>query len=151
MVRDDGKLIGEAECPLRQGPTGLPEGWSEQEPGAWLEAVTAAVHGALKQLSTAPPLEDRVAAIGVTSTSGTLVALDAAHRPFVPAIMYNDSRSRAQADLVQDAGSALAARLGYRFGSCSACPRSSGSRSAGRRSTPTPPSSSARPTSSSAG
>ena len=123
LVRDDGKLVGEAERPLRQAPTGLPEGWSEQEPGAWLEAVAAAVGTALQQLNAAPPFEDRVAAIGVTSTSGTLVALDAAHRPFIPAIMYNDSRSRAEAELVQAAGSATAARLGYAFNSSFGLPK----------------------------
>ncbi len=123
LVRDDGHLVGEAERPLRAAPTGLPEGWSEQEPGAWMEAVEAALQDALGQLDTAPPIVDHVVAVGVTSTSGTLVVLDVDHRPIVPAIMYNDSRSRPQAGRVQDAGADLSARLGYRFGSSFGLPK----------------------------
>ncbi len=66
---------------------------------------------------------DHVVAVGVTGTSGTLVALDAGHRPVLPAIMYNDARSRRQAERVQDAGADLSARLGYRFGSSFGLPK----------------------------
>ncbi len=129
LVRDDGHLVGKAERPLpapaagRSGPAPLPEGWSEQEPGAWLQAVEEAVREALSQLNTAPPIVDHVVAVGVTGTSGTLVALDAGHRPVLPAIMYNDARSRRQAERVQDAGADLSARLGYRFGSSFGLPK----------------------------
>jgi xylulokinase len=60
------------------------------------------------------PLET-ISALAVTSTSGTILPIDAKGKPLRPAMMYNDSRAQAEAEAVQAAGSKLAAALGYRF------------------------------------
>ena len=119
LVDADGRVAAEGECAFSPGRADLPEGWSEQEPDDWLRAVKASLADALGALATG----DRVAALSVTSTSGTLCALDAAGRPISPAIMYNDSRSARQAEAVQEAGADLSARLGYRFASSFALPK----------------------------
>jgi len=130
MVRDDGEVIAQAEAALEPSHTQLPKGWFEQEPSAWLSAVCTALSGAIAGLDTRPALRDHVVAVSVTSTSGTLCVLDAEHRPLVPAIMYNDTRSRYEdarrpspAGQVHRAGAAVADALGYRFGSSFGLPK----------------------------
>jgi xylulokinase len=123
MVRDDGRLLSEADCSFRKESPPPAEGWLEQEPGSWLEAASRAVRKAVGMLDGREPGPDRPVAIGVTSTSGTLCALDGAHRPLIPAIMYSDSRSRPQAERVQEAGHRQASRLGYGFKPSFALPK----------------------------
>jgi xylulokinase len=56
-----------------------------------------------------------IAALAVTSTSGTILPVAANGGPLRSAIMYNDSRAQTEAEEVQAAGGELAAALGYRF------------------------------------
>jgi xylulokinase len=123
IVRGDGSVVARGECPFAERPAPLPKGWSEQEPGSWTTAVRNALRQALSSLNREPPFADRVAALSVTSTSGTLCVLDADCRPLVPAIMYNDARSSGVASEVQDAARDLTLKLGYRFGSSFALPK----------------------------
>jgi xylulokinase len=124
LVGEAGEALGEAEspfeCPARAG---LPEGWFEQEPADWLGAVRKAVHAALRGLSARGLSASEIVAASVTGTSGTLCPVDAAGAPVGPAIMYNDSRSAAEAEAVQQAGAAVAAALGYKFGSSFGLPK----------------------------
>ncbi len=122
LVREDGEVLAQGECAFERPAGPLPQGWFEQEPRAWTDAVLLAVRGALQGAASSGAGRD-VQAIGVTSTSGTLCVLDSARRPLVPAIMYNDSRSAGEADEVQQAGAALSAKLGYRFRSSFALPK----------------------------
>ncbi len=123
IVRDDGEVCGDGKCKLTGTGSTAREGWHEQEPAHWLEAVAAAVRQAVENLEPHPPQSDRVEAIGVTSTSGTLLALDSHHEPVGPAVMYNDSRARAQAERVQDVGRALSEKLGYGFSASFGLPK----------------------------
>ncbi|NQT54383.1 FGGY-family carbohydrate kinase, partial [bacterium] len=61
--------------------------------------------------------------IAVTSTSGTILLVDAAGEPIGPALMYNDGRAAAEAAEVNDAGADLTARLGYRFSASFGLPK----------------------------
>jgi len=116
LVTGRGEVVGEGECPYQTpAAPGLEEGWFEQEPGDWLDATTTSVRAAVGQMRRCAPAAPEVAAIGVTSTSGTLCAIAADGRPLAPAIMYSDSRSKAEAEAVQAAGAELAGSLGYRF------------------------------------
>jgi xylulokinase len=58
---------------------------------------------------------NQVEAISVTSTSGTILPVDAGGQPLHPALMYNDSRAQAEAEEVQSAGHIQARALGYQF------------------------------------
>lgn len=106
-----------------RGGGALPDGWFEQPAGAWWEATRVClgrISLALKERGIAP---ERLKAVAVTSTSGTIVPVDRHLRPLRPAIMYNDSRAREEAKVVQAAGAHIAEKLGYRFGSSFALPR----------------------------
>lgn len=118
LVGEEGKLLGQGRSTFGPPPRDLPEGWFEQDPTAWTDGVKAALGEALKGLDGGG-----VSAVGVTSTSGSVCVLDAAHKPLMPAIMYNDSRSGEEAATVQRAGTGLAARLGYRFTPSFALPK----------------------------
>jgi hypothetical protein len=78
----------------------LPGGWGEggcheQEPADWWSGLVAALNGLAEQI---PP--GSVAGLAVDSTSGTLLLADGEGRPLEPALMYNDRRSRAEAETI---------------------------------------------------
>jgi len=110
VVAADGAPVGRGESAFPRVASSLPDGWFEQDPDDWIAAVRQALGQALKAVDAR-----RILATSVTSTSGTLCALDADHRPLCPAVMYSDSRSEAEAVEAQQAGGPLTARLGYRF------------------------------------
>jgi D-ribulokinase len=91
-IDDRGREIARRSVPLP-----LPDRKSdrvEQDPGLWWKAlcqVTRAIMGDLP----GPP-----GALAIDGTSGTLVVADARGEPLGPALMYNDARAHAQADLI---------------------------------------------------
>lgn len=60
----------------------------EQDPAIWWNAVVANLRRSMPQLASRT-----IAGISVTSTSGTVVPLDANWQPVAPALMYRDRRS----------------------------------------------------------
>ena len=112
LVTEKGEVLGEGHSSYRRPRVeGLPEEWFEQNPADWMEAIARAGGAALEGGARAAD----VRAIGVTSTSGTLCALETDGGVVRPAIMYSDGRSRNEARRVQQAGASLAKSLGYRF------------------------------------
>jgi len=95
--------------------TGLPDRWAEQDPQMWWQAVQAALLHLMNELQRQDVAATAIEALSITSTSGTVVAVDGNGRPMRPALMYNDSRAQQEAQQVQQAGQQLAATLGYRF------------------------------------
>lgn len=73
-------------APRRDGPR------SEQDPGLWWQAVC----DVLRLLGRQLPLTD-IEALAIDGTSGTLLLCDEDGTPLAPALMYNDSRARAEA------------------------------------------------------
>jgi len=66
---------------------------AEQDPDAWIHAVSAA----LRQLyGDAPAAYAAVGRIGLSGQMHSLVALDAASRPVRPAMLWNDTRGEAE-------------------------------------------------------
>lgn len=72
-------------------------GRAEQDPRDWWRAIGEAVRGAV---SAAGITRDDVAAIGVDTTSATIVVTDAAGEPLRPAILWMDVRAGAEAAAV---------------------------------------------------
>lgn len=68
----------------------------EQSPVMWWEACCRLVPALVQELKGDIRVGD-IKAIAVTSTSGTIIPLDAANNPLHPAIMYSDPRSAQQA------------------------------------------------------
>ncbi|GEO03560.1 carbohydrate kinase [Adhaeribacter aerolatus] len=74
----------------------------EQSPQEWWAATERSVKALLKEAAGQIALTD-IKAISVTSTSGTVIPLDAANNPLYPAIMYSDNRSAEQGRLCKQA------------------------------------------------
>jgi xylulokinase len=92
LVNADGHVIGAAEAPLdvvRPHP-----GWSEQDPADWI----AAARQALGALRTAHGPDYRaVRGIGLSGQMHGATLLDGAGEVLRPAILWNDTRSHAEA------------------------------------------------------
>jgi xylulokinase len=90
-IDDDGAVVGVSE---RGYPLSTPRpGWSEQDPEDWWRA-TAEV---LDELDAAT-----AAGIGLSGQMHGLVALDSGDRPLRPAILWNDGRTQAQCDEIEE-------------------------------------------------
>ena len=92
LVDERGTMIASQSAPLSISRPHL--GWSEQDPESWWQAADLAV----RQLGQSQPAGiAAVTAIGLSGQMHGLTALDAAMRPLRPAILWNDTRSSAQA------------------------------------------------------
>ena len=79
-------------------PLSFPQpGWSEQDPGDWWQAVT---DGVLELLRGFDPAQ--VAGIGAGGQMHGLVALDERDNVIRPAILWNDGRTAAQVDYLNN-------------------------------------------------
>ncbi len=87
-------------------------GWFEQDPLEWRAALEATLRETIARLGHAGHPPEAIAALAVTSTSGTLVLVDDTGAPVGPAIMYSDLRAAEVAREVQAAGQAWADKLG---------------------------------------
>ncbi|MFA9461047.1 FGGY-family carbohydrate kinase [Thiohalorhabdus sp. Cl-TMA] len=117
--------LTETGAPFAQEEATLPAGYRsgsghEQDPESWWEALVAAI----SKLAAALP-EVPVRGLALDSTSGTLLLADARGAPLGPALMYDDRRSRGEAERIArnapaDSGahgaSSSLAKLLYRAG-----------------------------------
>jgi xylulokinase len=87
-------------------PTSLPkEGWTEQSPSDWIEALALAVKASL---SKANIQANRIAGICLSSAAHIGVLLDANNVPVRKAILWNDQRSYREVEhLLEQAGSTI--------------------------------------------
>lgn len=98
-VTDQGRVAAERSLPL--APVETPaEGWREQR-ALYLEAARELIRGVLADLG---PAAREVRAIAVAGTSGTVVPVDADHRPVGAALLYSDQRAAAEAAVLRAAG-----------------------------------------------
>lgn len=68
-----------------------------QDPTQWWRALNTSLSALLTKIDAG-----RVRAIAVDGTSGTLLLCDETGRPITPALMYNDGRALAQAELIAE-------------------------------------------------
>ena len=90
-IDEKGELLAQAEAPIP-----LPvksDNQITQDPLLWWKAVNASLAQLVKAVGP-----DRIAALAVDGTSGTLLLTDAKGVPVTPALMYNDARAVAEAD-----------------------------------------------------
>lgn len=88
-----GAVLAEASVPMPLPRHG--RGHSEQNPEIWWRALKTVMANIAAQM---PP--ERVEAIAVDGTSGTLLLCDADGRPLGPALMYDDRRCAAEAAII---------------------------------------------------
>ncbi|HYX44960.1 MAG TPA: FGGY family carbohydrate kinase, partial [Acidimicrobiales bacterium] len=91
-------------------------GWSEQDARSWWPAVTEALRQATDGLG---PRARSLAAVAVSATSGTVVALDEQGAPLAPALLYDDQRAEAEGATAAEAGAERWDALGFRPGATS--------------------------------
>ena len=111
-----GKPVAEASRPFapRAGGPEKPAGWHEQSPASWWQATSSCI----REVISSPALErspESILSVSVTSTSGTVIPLDEGFEPLHDAVMYNDSRSAAQAERANEALREVCGKLAYRF------------------------------------
>ncbi|MGE5221351.1 MAG: FGGY-family carbohydrate kinase [Omnitrophica WOR_2 bacterium] len=114
-----GRLASSEHEALMAPVQSLPEGWIEQSPRDWWQAVRNCLLRTVAQL----PSRCSIAGISVDSTSGTILPVSVNGEPFYNAILYNDRRSENQAVEVQEAGATQQNKFGYVFGSSYALPK----------------------------
>ena len=101
----DGKIQGEASAPIPAPPRKEDE--VTQDPTLWWKAVSACLQNLLGKIDP-----QRVHAIAVDGTSGTLLMCDAKGGPVTPAIMYNDQRAVDQAKKIASVASVISGAQG---------------------------------------
>lgn len=90
LIDESQRVLAEATAPLTvERPH---DGWSEQDPASWLDACDTAMRG----LGARADL-GAVHGIGLSGHMHGATLLDAAHRPLRPCILWNDTRSHAEA------------------------------------------------------
>ena len=96
-------------------PSAPVDGRHEQDPESWWTAACQACRGLVAELSRCDVELQRLAAVAVDGTSGTIVLLDAVGVPVGPGLMYNDARSTVEAVQLNELAADFCDRLGYRF------------------------------------
>ena len=76
------------------------DGQITQDANLWWKALSSALTNLLKEVPA-----DKVAAIAVDGTSGTLLLCDKKGNPTLPAMMYNDCRATVEAETILSAAS----------------------------------------------
>ena len=101
----------------------LPPGFHEQRVEAWWPAAVQAIGGALRQFKKAGASPREISAIGITSTSGTVVPLDERNQPLRSALMYNDGRAVLEAEELNEKYPEFPAKAGWSFQPSFALPK----------------------------
>ena len=78
-------------------PTRLTNGWLDQDPELWWEALGTALATLLDQIP-----RKQVRALAIDGTSGSVLVADTAGRALAPALLYNDNRAVAEAERLRN-------------------------------------------------
>lgn len=112
-LSDSGEL--RASCSVPFSLEGMRE---EQSPQVWWQDLVYCLRRVVNDLSKLDVKPD-ITALSVTSTSGTMIALDDRYEPLGPAWMYSDPRSHAEAEQCKSAAR-KSGRSGYSYTSFNA-------------------------------
>ncbi|MHB8454417.1 MAG: preQ(1) synthase [Acidiferrobacterales bacterium] len=93
-VSAQGELLAEADAPIPMPIRN--ENQVTQDSGLWWKAASATLQDLASRIAP-----ERVRAIAVDGTSGTLLLCDSKGAPITPAMMYNDSRALAQSERIR--------------------------------------------------
>ncbi len=106
-VTSAGEVVGDGTAGLTSRRDGRRH---EQDPDGWWQAVVSASRAALRGIDP-----DRIQAIAVCATSGSVLLTDPTGRPITASVMYDDARAGDDAERVREAGASVWASLGYRM------------------------------------
>lgn len=105
-VTSDGEIRSSGQAPLTSDRR---DSRHEQNPDEWWSAVGLACRAATSGLRTT----DRVRALSVCGTSGTVLLVDAQGNALTAGLMYDDGRAADEAERANALGHPLWTRLGY--------------------------------------
>lgn len=91
VIDDRGAVVAEAAVPLQVSRPA--HGWSEQDPGDWIDAADKVLRALSSQVDMGG-----IAGIGLSGQMHGATALDASDAVLRPCILWNDTRASAQAD-----------------------------------------------------
>ncbi len=113
---EDGRVLARASRPFQ---ISAHSGASihEQDARVWWQATVQSLSEILTALRRTGVSATDIVALGVDSTSGTILPVAADGRTLANAIMYNDGRAAAEANEINSIASAHCATHGYRFSS----------------------------------
>ena len=113
VMTEKGSVVAAASAGFNAESLTVQEGRHEQSPEMWWQAVCQAVKATANMLDAKD--WQRLKAVAVDGTSGTLVAVDNAGTPLRPALMYNDPRASSEAAALNTAAGDFCGKLGYQF------------------------------------
>ena len=114
-VSQSGQLVAQAAVPFDPALIEVAEDRHQQQPRLWWDAVCQATRLLRADLEASGVAAERLAAVSVDGTSGTVVAVDATGRPIRAALMYNDPRAATEAERINEVADSFCRKLGYRF------------------------------------
>ena len=113
VMTEKGSVVAAASAGFNAESLTVQEGRHEQSPEMWWQAVCQAVKATANMLDAKD--WQRLRAVAVDGTSGTLVAVDNAGTPLRPALMYNDPRASSEAAALNTVAGDFCSKLGYQF------------------------------------
>ncbi len=114
-VSEDGRVAADASAPLATGIIAGAAGCHEQSPAAWWQAVCQALALMADEFHSAGIPIQRLGGRGRRWHVRHAGSPGRSGFPLRPALMYNDSRATAEADLLNDVAADFCRKLGYRF------------------------------------
>ncbi len=97
-INDRGEILARTQSPI---PAPLQHGEQvTQDPALWWEALGGTITALLTKIGP-----ERVHALAIAGTSGTLLLCDERGYPVTPALMYNDSRAVSEAQAIANVAS----------------------------------------------
>lgn len=88
----------------------------EQNPEEWWDKTVICLKRLIYRLGQKNIKSSFVKALAVDSTSGTVIPVDKEGKALRRAIMYNDTRAKEEASLINQVAKSFAENLGYKFG-----------------------------------
>ena len=113
-VDASGNILTEKAARMRGGLVVSDALHHEQDTAVWLKTLKKVLGELVDDLESSSSI-DRIKALSIDSTSGTVVPVDENGRALSHAIMYNDARASKQAALLNKLGARHCAKMGYKF------------------------------------
>ncbi len=113
-----GKVYAQTEKSFAVINASKEEGRREQFPEDWWEALKASLGELFRSVRP-----EEIGAVSLDGTSGTVVVLDENYRVLCPALMYNDARSKKEAEELVPIAREHEKKMGYTFNSSYALPK----------------------------
>ncbi len=117
VVSQCGEVLAQASAPIAEAAVRTEPDRHEQQPEAWWDAAREAIAATLAKLQRNGVRTERLAALAIDGTSGTIVPAGRAGEALAPALMYDDARAAEQAEVLNDTARGFCQKLGYRFSS----------------------------------